>query len=250
MSQLFEDAFGTKPDVTQFAPGRVNLIGEYTDLVGGHVLPMPLAKGITVEAGRVEKETRAHSHLQGETVTLDLGGAAQSRWTDYVVGPLVMLQSAGIALPAMNLSISSTLPAGAGVSSSAALEIAVMRAALALAGISMTEREVALLAQRAENEFCGVQCGIMDQMAIAAGTAGSALSLNCTTLAARNIALPPDWRFAVIHCGQDRQLVDGAYNDRRTAVEAAATALGKDLKDRSEERRVGKECRSRWSPYH
>ena len=230
MSSLHETIFGSTPVATCFAPGRVNLIGEYTDIVGGSVLPMPLAKGITVEAARTPSITVVHSSLQSETETIDLSDGAKGQWTDYVVGPLRMLAAAGLELPPLSLSIDSNLPPGAGVSSSAALEVAVIRAALAVMKQSLTDEEIARLAQRAENEFCGVQCGIMDQMAIAAGTTGNALALDCDTLNFKNIPIPNGWTFAVIHCGQERQLSDGAYNDRREAVQAAEAELGANLK--------------------
>jgi len=230
MSSLHETIFGSKPVATCFAPGRVNLIGEYTDLVGGSVLPMPLTKGITVEVARAPSITMVHSSLRGETETIDLLENAKGQWTDYVVGPLRMLAATGIDLPPMSFSIESNLPPGAGVSSSAALEVAVIRAVLAVVDVPMADKEIAKLAQRAENEFCGVQCGIMDQMAIAAGTPGNALALDCDTLMFKNIPIPDDWTFAVIHCGQERQLSDGAYNERREAVRAAEAELGASLK--------------------
>lgn len=230
MSSLHETIFGSTPAATCFAPGRVNLIGEYTDIVGGSVLPMPLAKGITVEAAKAASITGVHSSLRRETETIDLSKGAKGLWTDYVVGPLRMLAATGIDLPPMSFSIESNLPPGAGVSSSAALEVAVIRAALSVMDLSLPDEEIANLAQRAENEFCGVQCGIMDQMAIAAGTSGNALSLECDTLNFKNIPIPNDWTFAVIHCGQERQLIDGAYNERRAAVQAAEAELGASLK--------------------
>jgi galactokinase len=218
------------PKATVFVPGRVNLIGEYTDLIGGSVLPMPLEKGVTVSVGPTETATSVYSSLTDETVSVDLVGPSQNGWTDYVVGPLVVLKDAGVVLPPMNICIEATLPAGAGVSSSAALEVAIVRAALELGSKSMSAEEIARLAQQAENEFCGVQCGIMDQMAVAAGKSGNALALDCETLVSKNIPIPEGWSFAVIHCGQERQLSDGAYNERRASIKAAEAELGSSLK--------------------
>lgn len=231
MSDLFKKTFGRGPQVTIFAPGRVNLIGEYTDLVGGSVLPMPLRKGITVSASRADQKTLIHSALRGETIEVAEGRGAKDHWTDYVIGPLALLKKAGIAVPPLTLCIESDLPAGAGVSSSAALEIAVIRAVLQLLGENWPPEKIARLAQRAENEFCGVQCGIMDQMAVAAGKAGHALALDCDTLLSRQLPIPDNWCFAIAHCGEERQLTDGAYNQRRAAVDAAEVELGVGLRD-------------------
>lgn len=231
MSDRFERVFGSKPKVTSFTPGRVNLIGEYTDLVGGAVLPMPLAKGVTVGMARSDGATKVYSALRDETATLDLTMAARDHWSDYITAPLVVLKASGIDVPPLNLSIEATLPAGAGVSSSAALEVGVIRAVLELVGERLSVQEIARLAQRAENEFCGVQCGIMDQMAVSAGSVGSALALDCETLVSRPVPVPEGWLFAVIHSGQERQLADGAYNERRAAVKAAEAELGRSLKN-------------------
>ncbi|MEQ9144005.1 MAG: galactokinase [Parvibaculaceae bacterium] len=230
---LHEKVFGQAPEAAGYAPGRVNLIGEYTDLIGGNVLPMPLSKGITVSVSRAARGTHVFSAIEEETRGIDLADGPAGSWTDYAAGPLVIAAQAGIAVPPLNLSIESDLPAGAGVSSSAALEVAVLRALFALLESERSGREIAQLAQRAENEFCGVQCGIMDQMAVAVGDRGHALALDCGTLDYEQVAIPPDWTFAVIHCGIARQLVDGAYNERRAALDEAARVLGPGpLKDK------------------
>ncbi|MCE7999752.1 MAG: galactokinase [Rhodobiaceae bacterium] len=223
-----EDVFGQEAAATCFAPGRVNLIGEYTDLIGGNVLPMPLTKGITVTAGPAASGIHAFSTAEETKIEINLGEGKKDHWADYVAGPLVMAERAGAVIPPLNLMVESDLPAGAGVSSSAALEVATLKALFAFIGQDTSGAEVALLAQKAENEFCGVKCGIMDQMAVSVGKQKHALALNCETLEWDQVALPKGWTIAVIHCGEARQLTDGAYNERRAALDKAAAELGPD----------------------
>ncbi|MEQ9518616.1 MAG: galactokinase [Parvibaculum sp.] len=230
MPDTFKSLFGVEPMARVFAPGRVNLIGEYTDLVGGSVLPMPLSAGISVEVAPAQGPAQVYSCQQQDRQELDLGRAAKGIWTDYVVGPLLMLKQSGLNSPNLNYRIDADLPSGAGVSSSAALEVAIIRAALSISGETLSAIEIAKLARQAENDYCGVQCGIMDQMAVSVGESGKALALDCETLAYRNLPLPDGWCIAVVHCGQARQLVDGAYNDRRNAILAAEAALGASLR--------------------
>jgi len=221
-----EDVFGQKARATCFAPGRVNLIGEYTDLIGGNVLPMPLSKGITVTAGPAVSGVHVFSTAEEAKIEINLSDARKGHWADYLAGPLVMARNAGAEVPPMNLMVASDLPAGAGVSSSAALEVATLKALFQFSGQEKSDTEIALLAQKAENEFCGVKCGIMDQMAVSVGERGSALALNCETLEWDQIKVPASWSIAVIHCGEARQLTDGAYNERRSALDVAAAELG------------------------
>ena len=221
-----EDVFGQKAQVTCFAPGRVNLIGEYTDLIGGDVLPMPLSRGITVTASLATSGVHVFSTAEEAKLEINLTQSRKNHWADYLAGPLVMARQAGADIPPMNFMVDSNLPAGAGVSSSAALEVATLKALFQLTGKGSTNTAIALLAQKAENEFCGVKCGIMDQMAVAVGQSGSALALNCETLEWDQIKMPENWSIAVIHCGEARQLTDGAYNERRAALDRAAEQLG------------------------
>ncbi|MAN61413.1 MAG: galactokinase [Parvibaculum sp.] len=221
-----EDVFGQEAAATCFAPGRVNLIGEYTDLIGGNVLPMPLTKGITVTVGPALSGVHAFSTAEETKIEINLGEGKKNHWADYVAGPLVMAEKAGATIPPMNLMVESDLPAGAGVSSSAALEVATLKALFAFTGQGHSNTDIALLAQKAENEFCGVKCGIMDQMAVSVGNQGHALALNCETLEWDQVALPKGWSIAVIHCGEARQLTDGAYNERRAALDEAAAEIG------------------------
>lgn len=224
MRTAFREAFGRVPEAEGRAPARVNLIGDHTDYAEGFCLPMPLRCETRVMMARAPAfSARSEGHPASE---FDPFGPPRGDWTDYVAGPLAELAAAGVEVQPVAVFVASNIPQGAGVSSSAALEVAVIRAALALAGKSLPDAEVARMAQRAENRYCGVNCGILDQMASAAGRAGQALLLDCRTGTGRLVRVPPAFRFRVVHCGEARRLADGAYNERRRAVEEAASLLG------------------------
>lgn len=234
MKAAFEKQFGRPPEAEASAPGRVNLIGDHTDYAEGFCLPMPLAQRTYVAMARAER-FRAASLDNGETHGFDPEGAPRRDWTDYVAGPISELAKRGIVVPPVDILIRSDVPQGAGVSSSAALEVAVIRAGLALAGRALDDVEIAKAGQAAENSYCGLQCGILDQMASSVGRPGEALLLDCRTNEGRLVPVPADFRFAVVHCGEARKLVDGAYNARRAAVEEAARLLGlRSLRDADE----------------
>lgn len=224
MKRAFREAFGCEAEAEGRAPARVNLIGDHTDYAEGFCLPMPLRCETRVAMARAPAfAARSEGHPAS---AFDPSGPPRGDWTDYVAGPLAELAAAGVEVPPVTVLVASGVPQGAGVSSSAALEVAVIRAALALAGKSLPDAEVARMAQRAENRYCGVNCGILDQMASAAGRAGQALLLDCRTGTGRLVGVPPAFRFRVVHCGEERRLADGAYNERRRAVEEAASLLG------------------------
>ena len=225
MKEAFVRVFGDVEPVVASAPGRVNLIGDHTDYADGFCLPMPLNL-MTEVAVAVSDEFSAFSLSNDEMRRFDPAASAQGNWTDYVAGPIKILREAGIDVPPLNVLVRSTVPQGAGVSSSAALEVAVIRACLAFVGTELPDSEIARLAQRAENDYCGLQCGILDQMACAVGRPGQALLLDCRINKGRLVGVPRGFHFVVLHCGQERKLVEGAYNQRRAAVEKAAEALG------------------------
>lgn len=234
MKAAFEKQFGRAPEAEASAPGRVNLIGDHTDYAEGFCLPMPLAQRTYVAMARADR-FRAASLDNGETRNFDPEGAPRRDWTDYVAGPIAELAKRGFEVPPADILIRSDVPQGAGVSSSAALEVAVIRAALALVGRALDDVEIARAGQAAENSYCGLQCGILDQMASSVGRPGEALLLDCRSNEGRLVPVPPDFAFAVIHCGEARKLVDGAYNARRAAVEEAARVLGlRSLRDADE----------------
>jgi galactokinase len=227
--RAFEEAFGAAPDLLVQAPGRVNLIGEHTDYNDGFVLPCAIDLGTAVAA-------RARSDAMVDTVAADYGDERDSiavdgpithvgGWRDYVRGVAVMLQGEGLERGA-DLAVSGDVPKGAGLSSSASLEVAVARTLAHLGGLAIDPTRIAQLAQRAENEFVGCSCGIMDQLVSARAQAGHALLIDCRTLECRPVPMPPGLAVIVIHSRIERGLVDSAYNERREQCERAARHYG------------------------
>jgi galactokinase len=208
--------------IRAYAPGRVNLIGDHTDYTGGLVLPMAIDLGTTVTGERGGDAVRlASASAAGEVLLpLDPGDPAGVRpaWGRHVAGVLAVLR------PAAGFTglVSSTLPVGAGLSSSAALGVAV---ALAL-GFSGPQRELAQACQRAEQLATGVPCGVMDQMTAAAGVAGHALQMDCSTLEITGVPVPDDTEVVVVHSGQSRELAGSEYAARRAECVAAEEIIG------------------------
>ena len=204
------------------APGRVNLIGDHTDYTGGYVLPMAVHLATTVELEPGGDRVRLESQEQAEpaVVPLDVDdpAAVEPGWARYVAGVVAELR------PTVGGRgrVSTTLPVGAGLSSSAALEVAV---ALAL-GFDGSALELARLCQRAEQRASGVPCGIMDQLASAAGIAGHALLIDCTSETVSPVPLPADVEVVAVHSGVSRELSGSAYAERRAACERAAELVG------------------------
>ena len=208
--------------VSAWAPGRVNLIGDHTDYTGGLVLPMAVDLGTTVELvrGGDVVELRSAHEVEPARVPLEVDdpSSVSPAWARYVAGVVAEARprEGGTG------TVSSTLPIGAGLSSSAALEVAT---ALALGGDG-PPLAVAQLCQRAEQRASGVPCGIMDQLASAAGVDGHALLIDCRSLEVVPIPLPGDAVVVVVDSGQSRTLAGSAYADRRAACEAAAAIIG------------------------
>lgn len=233
----FADHYGEEPRGVSFAPGRVNLIGEHVDYNDGLVLPMPVARGTAVAWGRSADAIEVYAADLGASDRFAPGNVPRIEtpdWRSYIRG---MASSEPAPLPPMRLAIAGDLQRGAGLSSSASLCVALGRAFAAARARQADALELAKRAQRTEHEYVGVACGIMDQMAVAAGEAGHAMLLDCRDLTHRQIRLPPSWRVAVIDSGVTRGLVEGEYNLRRAQCEAAARKIGvTSLRDATLER--------------
>lgn len=235
----FRRQFGASPTYCARAPGRVNLIGEHTDYNDGFVLPMAIDRDIwIVFAPREDRQARLWSvdFGQGSAFGLDaLARDPSAPWSDYVRGVAWALRERGLALRGMDAVVQGTVPIGAGLSSSAALEVAAGLALLASSGESLPLPGLALACQRAENEFVGNRCGIMDQFISALGRAGHALFLDCRTLEYAYVPLPKGYRIVVANSMVRRALVDSAYNERRAQCEEAAKVIGvRALRDADE----------------
>lgn len=224
----FQEEFNAAPRYIVRAPGRVNLIGEHTDYNEGFVLPMAIDRATWIAfSPRNDGHVRAHSVDFDETLEFSLGHFENTDqgWLEYVKGMAWVLQAAGYRLTGWNGTIAGDVPVGAGLSSSASIELAVARAFATISDIPWNPPVIAQLAQRAENEWVGMNCGIMDQMISAAGVAGTALLIDCRSLQTRNVPLPPDTVIVVLDTATRRGLVDSAYNERRKQCEDAARAF-------------------------
>lgn len=232
VSELFGEFFGSPPQVLVQAPGRVNLIGEHTDYNGGFVLPAAINYYTYIALNpRADHVLRVIAWNFGNAeVTIPLTEAQQQdeqhSWSNYIRGVVQQLCRAGFTLVGGDLYIAGDLPAGAGLSSSASLEMAVIRALLSLSGETIDPTKAALLGQAAENQFVGCNCGIMDQLISARGAINSALLIDCQDLSTRAVTMPSDWEILIVHSGVKRGLVDSEYNQRRQQCEQAAAHFG------------------------
>lgn len=227
--RAFAETFGGAPDFLVQAPGRVNLIGEHTDYNDGFVLPCAIDFGTVVAARGRQDATLATvaADFDGEQdrIALDEPIAPRGGWRDYVRGVATMLVPEGLGVGA-DLAISGDVPKGAGLSSSASLEVAVAATLATVGGLVLDKTRIAQLAQRAENEFVGCACGIMDQLVSARARAGHALLMDCRSLECRDVALPEGLAVIVVDSGISRSLVSSAYNDRRRECALAACHYG------------------------
>lgn len=229
-------AFGAAPAVRALAPGRVNLIGEHTDYNEGLVLPLAIQHCCAVAASpRDDDELRIvaadlprdDADFRCDWDRLDRS-ALRGRWPAYIAGPAANLAECLDSRRGVNISIASDVPLGAGLSSSAAAEVATATALAALWSIEIAPLELAKLCQRAEHEWAGVPCGLMDQLASVFGKEGHALLIDCRSNDVRAIPLPPPERIVLIvaNSGVRHSLAAGEYAARRSACEAAARAVG------------------------
>jgi galactokinase len=244
VARRFREAFGRKGCLFR-APGRVNLIGEHTDYNDGYVMPMAIDRSTWVAAAaRADRTISVRSDAFGETQRIDLeelrergpshdlpGGRAAGheeggadRWSAYVAGVAAVLDRAGPVCGA-DLLIASEVPIGAGLSSSAALEVAVGLALSSLSGLTVDSTDLALACQRAEHEFAGTRCGVMDQMIACHGRAGTVLLLDTRTLGCDWVPLPSSVRVVVCNTMVAHELATAEYNRRRADCEAGVAAL-------------------------
>ncbi len=238
LERQFSAYFNAKSEIIVRAPGRVNLIGEHTDYNDGFVLPMAIDRAIWIAL-------RPRSDDKIRLFSLDLKAAAafqlnslvrESGWIEYPKGVANELMKAGYRLRGFDGVMTGNIPRGAGLSSSAAVELAIARAFAAVSGFEWDAQKMARIAQKAENEWVGVHCGIMDQLASAACKEGHALFLDCRSLEFQHVPLPDNVSVVVLDTSTRRGLRESAYNTRRNQCEEAAQWFGaKTLRDVSVE---------------
>jgi galactokinase len=232
--------FGQAPKLWVAAPGRVNLIGEHTDYNDGFVLPAAIDRHVVLGATpRADRLVRLHAVDFVETVTFDLDAIAYSdrnRWSNYLRGVAWALQGAGYRLQGMDAVLSSDVPVASGLSSSAAIEVATAFAFQVLSEFDLDGVQRALLCQKAENQFVGMNCGIMDQFIVSLGERNHALLIDCRTLDYQPVPIPAGCGLVICNTKKKRGLVDSEYNTRRQECERGAAILRvKALRDASSE---------------
>jgi len=227
----FREGFPGEAPRVAVAPGRVNLIGEHTDYNDGFVLPMAIARHAMVAfRPRADGVLRAHSIAYGETKEAAAGSLAAPGghdWFAYVAGVVWAFASEGLPVCGLDVVLDGDVPIGAGLSSSAAIEMATARALCAAAGVPWDAVRMAKLGQTAENRYVGMNCGIMDQFASAACEAGSALLLDCRSLETRAVPVPPGVAVVVMDTGARRTLAGSAYNERRASCERVVAEIAR-----------------------
>ena len=237
-SQTFEIKFGYKPDTFIQAPGRVNLIGEHTDYNDGFVLPCAINYQTVISCHKrsdnLIRVIAADYDNEQDEFSLDFPIEKHSKhqWANYVRGVVKHLKKHTNTIQGVDLAISGDVPQGAGLSSSASLEVAVAKMFQVLYDLPLDGTQLALIGQEAENQFVGCNCGIMDQLISALGQAQHALLIDCRSLESYPVSIPKDFAVVIINSNIKRGLVDSEYNTRRQQCETAAKALGvKALRD-------------------
>lgn len=236
----FQQIFSTEPEVQASAPGRVNLLGEHTDYNDGFVLPTAIPQRTTVELGfSNDAQHHFYSAELNQQVNISNNDPTPSGFASYIFGCIQLLQQEGYTIPPLNLHVTSKVPIGSGLSSSAALEVATLRAVRSLLNLDLDDVRIAQLGQQAEIQYAGVECGIMDQMASSLADTDHMLFLDTRTLKRQVIAFPTDTEILVIDSGVPRTLAGSGYNQRRAECEEAARLLGiKALRDVSDPQAV------------
>ncbi|MEP2735840.1 MAG: galactokinase [Erythrobacter sp.] len=216
-------------EFTATAPGRVNLIGEHTDYNGGMVLPAALSVSLAVTlTPREDDAVNVTANDYPDTASRQLSDRAQDAWSDPCVGALQEARVLGLLSGGADVSIQSSIPQGAGLSSSAALIVAVLKAARSAAGGMQSDVDLAVAARRVENDYMGVPCGIMDQMAVALATPGTAMALDTKALEYSLVPLPTMHELVVLHSGVTRKLTEGRYAIRKEECDTAKAHFGTD----------------------
>jgi galactokinase len=238
LDSVFTNSFGHAPSRHFQAPGRVNLIGEHTDYNDGFVLPCAIDYQTLVAVAPRDDQTVRVVALDYEnqqdkfSLSSDIQPHSSQLWSNYVRGVIKHLQLQGMAINGADLAITGNVPQGAGLSSSASLEVVIGETFRQLYQLPMSNSDVALNGQAAENQFVGCNCGIMDQMVSACGAEHHALLLDCRSLDTQLISMPESLSVMIINSNVKRGLVDSEYNTRRLQCEEAARILGiKALRD-------------------
>lgn len=231
VTRSFSSIFGYAPTHFFQAPGRVNLIGEHTDYNDGFVLPCAINYQMVVAAAKREDNTIRVIAVdyQNEVDEFSLDNTIEflpnKMWANYVRGVIHFLQKDNYAFHGMDIAISGNVPQGAGLSSSAALEVAIGQTVKTLYQLPISQKEIALNGQKAENQFVGCNCGIMDQLISACGEENHALLIDCRSLETSAVTMPENMVVMIINTNKKRGLVDSEYNTRRQQCEEAAHIL-------------------------
>ena len=237
--QRFTARFGAPPARIALAPARVNLLGEHVDYNDGFVMPAAIDRAtyVAFSPSGNEQSTLLAADFDDEAAFTpgsilsksDVGGEPLPEWARYPAGVQWALQDAGLPVPGIQAVYASDVPRGAGLSSSASVEMAFVVAWQALGGWGLPPMRRASLGQKAENEYVGVKCGIMDQFASACGVADHLLLLDCRSLEWRALPIPPQVAIVIADTSVRRKLTASGYNERRQACEEAVAVLSRDL---------------------
>ncbi len=228
LTHLFESKWGAKPEHFYQAPGRVNLIGEHTDYNDGFVLPCAIDHQTMIAATLRDDQKLmvTAANFDGQVSEFDLKlpvkPSIEAPWNNYIRGVATALLERDMPVRGANMAIIGNVPQGAGLSSSACLEVCTGLTLSRLAGLDVSLKDLALIGQEAENNYVGVNCGIMDQMVSACGEQGHAMLLDCRSLETRSVKIPEGTAIVIINSNKQRGLVDSEYNTRRQQCEAVA----------------------------
>src|SRR5215212_500615 len=241
LTTLFQNTFGSAPKHVARAPGRVNLLGEHVDYNDGFVLPAAIDRATYIAFSSASSDQTTllaidfdqQASFSPETISskTQSDGSPLPEWTHYPAGVMWSLRQESLSTPSMNAVFASDVPRGSGLSSSASVEMAFALAWQTLSDWTLPAMQRALLGQKAENQYVGVNCGIMDQFASACGVANKLLLLDCRSLEWKTIPLPADVSIVIADTTVRRKLTSGEYNKRRSACEEAVRLLKENLPD-------------------